>query len=526
MSTPASADAHLRRSAGTIGAFTALSRALGFVRDIIIATAFGTGLAAEAFVVSFRIPNLLRDLVGEGAANAAFVPALTECREKTPDRFWRLVATLFWTMSGILLVLSVLGMLFAEPIVALIAPGFVHSSDPDKFPLTVHLTRVIFPYIFLIGLSALGMGVLNSLKEFKSSAFGPALLNLSLIGAGVWFEKDYGPMALVIGVLVGGVLQLACQIPPLMKRGFHFFPLPGRQAGAGGEGVYTRKIGKLLLPRALGSALYQINVFVDSILASFESFVGPGGQSALYYANRLFQLPLAIFGLALAQALLPTFSTQMVRNDRGGFRLTFVNAVSSLMFIAMPASIGLLVLSRPIIRVLFEHGRFDAYSTSITSSALFFYAFGLLSCCLIKVLVNAFYAMQDTRTPVRTMMIAVGCNIVLSLLLMGPLKIGGLALASTCSATLNCYLLYRQLKRRTGPFDESRMFRAFLKTTLAAGVMGLAVWAYDFWVLEKLWESSHTLQCLALGGGIVGAVLIYFIMALFLRIDEARKIFS
>ncbi len=519
MSTPASTDAHLRKSAGTIGAFTALSRVLGFIRDIIIATVFGTGLAAEAFVVSFRIPNLLRDLVGEGATNAAFVPALTECREKTPERFWRLVATLFWTMTAILFILSVLGVLFAEPIVALIAPGFVNSSDPGKFPLTVQLTRVIFPYIFLIGLSALGMGVLNTLKEFRSSAFGPALLNLSLIAAGLWFEKDYGPMALVVGVLVGGALQLACQVPPLVKRGFRLFP-------AGGEGEYTRKIGRLLLPRAFGSALYQINVFVDSILASFESFVGIGGQSALYYANRLFQLPLAIFGLALAQALLPTFSTQMVRNDRDGFRATFASSVCSLMFIVLPASFGLIVLSRPIVRVLFEHGRFDAYSTSITSSALFFYAFGLLSCCLIKVLVNAFYAMQDTRTPVRTMLVAVAFNIALSLVLMGPLKIGGLALASTLSATLNGALLYRILRKRTGPFDEPRMLRAFVKMALAAGLMALAAWAYNIFVLEQLREASRTLQYLALGGGIVAAIAVYFVAALFLRIDEARKIFS
>jgi len=519
MSTPPSHDRHLIRSAGTIGAFTALSRVLGFVRDIIIATAFGTGLAAEAFVVSFRIPNLLRDLVGEGATNAAFVPALTECREKSPERFWRLAATLFWVMSGILLVLSLLGVLFAEPIVALIAPGFLHSSDPEKFPLTVKLTRVIFPYIFLIGLSALAMGILNSLKEFKSSAFGPALLNLSLITAGIWFEKDYGPMALIVGVLVGGALQLACQIPPLFRRGFRFFP-------AGGEKEYTRKIGRLLLPRAFGSALYQINVFVDSILASFESFVGPGGQSALYYANRLFQLPLAIFGLALAQALLPTFSTQMVRRDLDGFRATFVSSVCSLMFIVLPASFGLIVLSKPIIRVLFEHGRFDAYSTSITSSALFFYAFGLLSCCLIKVLVNAFYAMQDTRTPVRTMLIAVAFNIVLSLLLMGPLKIGGLALASTLSATLNGYLLYTRLRRRSGPFDEPRMLRAFWKMALAAGVMAAAVLAYDALVLERLQDVSRVLQGLAMGAGIAAAVAVYFAASLLLRVEEARKIFS
>src|SRR3990167_948626 len=196
-------------------------------------------------------------------------------------------------------------------------------------------------------------------------------------------------MALVIGVLCGGALQLACQVPPLLKSGFRFTRL-----AFGLEAV--RRIGKLLVPRAFGSALYQVNVLVDSVLASFESIVGAGGQSALYYSNRFFQLPLAIFGLSLAQAILPTFSSQMIRQDIQGFKETFSLAVRSLALVVLPASVGLVVLAKPIIRIVFQHGRFDAYSTQVTSSALFFYAFGLLSCCLIKILVNAFYSMQDT----------------------------------------------------------------------------------------------------------------------------------
>src|SRR3989338_5677198 len=192
-----STDRHLAKSAGTIGALTGVSRVLGFVRDIVIAAALGTGLGAEAFVVSFRIPNLLRDLVGEGATNAAFVPVLTECHEKRRQEFWPLVSTLFFIMTGVLIALSLLGVWFAPQLVRLIAPGFLSSPDSDKFPLAVHLTRVIFPYILLIGLSALAMGVLNSLKEFKSSALGPILLNCSMIAAGYFFEPLYGPMALV-----------------------------------------------------------------------------------------------------------------------------------------------------------------------------------------------------------------------------------------------------------------------------------------------------------------------------------------
>lgn len=514
-----STHAKLARSAGTIGAFTGVSRVLGFVRDLVIAAAFGTGVAAEAFVVSFKIPNLLRDLVGEGATNAAFVPVLTETREKRPAEFWPLVSTLFFAMAGILLALAALGVFFAPAIVRLIAPGFESAADPSKFPLTVELTRVIFPYIFLIGLSALAMGVLHSLGEFSSSAAGPILLNLCMIAAGVFFERAYGPMALVVGVLAGGVLQLAWQVPPLVKAGFRFTPPAARR----GEG---RKIGKLLLPRAFGSALYQINVFVDSILASFEPFVGPGGQSALYYANRLFQLPLAVFGVALAQAILPTFSTQIVRGDTAGFKQTFSVAMRSLVFVSAPATIGLAVLAEPIVRIVFEHGRFDAYSTGITSSALFWYAFGLTSCCFIKILVNGFYAMQDTKTPVRTMFVSVGVNVILSLALMGPLKIGGLALASSLSATLNVALLYVSLRKRVGPLGGRAFAAAAVRMVAAGALMGAFAAAWSRFALDAVRGGPAWLQGAYLAFGILLSVSLYFASSLALGVDEARKLLS
>ncbi len=506
----------LAQSAGIIGGLTGVSRVLGFVRDLVIAAAFGTGIGAEAFVVSFRIPNLLRDLVGEGAANSAFVPVLTECHEKKREDFWSLVSTLFILMTGVLIVLSLLGSLFAPQVVRLIAPGFLNSQDPDKFPLTVHLTRVLFPYILLISLSALAMGVLNSLKEFTSSALGPILLNLSMIVTGYFFEATYGPMALVVGVLCGGALQLACQIPPLVKNGFRVVKPNFRHPA-------VRRIGKLLLPRAFGSALYQVNVFVDSILASFETIVGAGGQSALYYSNRFFQLPLAIFGLSLAQAILPTFSTQMVQRDFRGFKETFSLAVRSLMLIVLPASVGLIVLSESIIRIVFQHGRFDAYSTQITSSALFFYSFGLLSCCLIKILANAFYAMQDTRTPVKTMALSVGLNVVFCLLLMRPLRIGGLTLASTLSATVNMGLLYSRLRKRVGPIDERRILTSFFKIGLASLLMGVVAFFYDHFILKTSGVASRLLQASYLGLGILLSALVYFLLTLLLKIEEIKK---
>ncbi len=509
---------HLARSAGTIGALTALSRVLGFVRDIVIAGAFGTGLGAEAFVVSFKIPNLLRDLVGEGATNSAFVPVMTECHEKRPQDFWKLVSTLCLILSLVLLALTVLGVFFTPQIVALLAPGFLDSADPQKYPLTVKLTRVMFPYIFLIGLSALAMGVLNTLKEFKSSAFGPALLNICIIVAAYFFEPRFGPMALVFGVLLGGVFQLLCQVGPLLKSGFHF-TRPGFEHG------FARKIGKLLLPRAFGSALYQINVFVDSILASFEQWVGAGGQSALYYSNRIFQLPLAILGVSLAQAILPTFSTQIVRGDNEGFKKTLSAALRSLMFLVMPASVGLAVWARPIVRMLFEHGKFNVYSTAITSSALFYYSFGLLSCCFIKIFVNAFYSMQDTRTPVKTMMFAVALNVALSLLFMKSLKIGGLALASSISATVNLGMLYFFLRKKIGPLDEMKIINCFCKTFLAGILMAATAVFYECQALTRVLLFSHMVQSLTLAFGILLCAGVYFMACRLIGVEESRNFF-
>lgn len=509
----------LAESAGTIGGLTGLSRVLGFIRDMVIAAAFGTGVAAEAFVVSFKIPNLLRDLVGEGATNAAFVPVLTECHEKEREAFWGLVSTLFYALSAVLVALVLLGVVFAPGIVNLLAPGFARSEDPQKFPLTVQMTRTMFPYLFLIGLSALAMGVLNALKEFTSSAMGPALLNIALITAGVFYEKTYGPMALVFGVLAGGALQLGCQVPSLVAGGFRLSAPRFGHASVG-------KIARLLVPRALGSAIYQINVFVDSILASFEKIVGVGGQSALYYSNRLFQLPLAVFGIALAQAVLPTFSTQIVRRDIGAFKDTLAVTLRSLVVLALPASVGLLVLSRPMVRIIFEHGRFDAYSTAITSNALFFYALGLLSCCFIKILVNAFYAMQDTRTPVKTMALSVAVNVVLSLCFMRRLGVGGLALASSLSASLNMALLFRALRKRMGPLGGRETARCFARALFCSLLMGGAALVYDRAVLEPHAAAGRITQMALLFAGIAAAAGVYLVSAWVLGVRELRRFFG
>jgi putative peptidoglycan lipid II flippase len=329
----------------------------------------------------------------------------------------------------------------------------------------VHLNRVIFPYLILIGLTAYFMGVLNSLKHFALPAFGPCLMNIALIASIIWLYPRVGIIGLAIGVLLGGALQLLLNIPAMRKKGMSMDLKDGFSHPA------VRRIGKLLVPRMMGTAVYQINIFVDTILASFSSLVGAGGVAALYYANRLIQFPLAIFGLALAQAALPRMSQEFVTNDIGRFKDTLSFSLRVVFLIMLPSSIGLAILGKPIVRILFERGEFTAYSTSITSSAVLFYSIGIFAYGGIKLLVSSFYSMHDTMTPVKTAFAAVIINIIFSLTLVWPLKLGGLALATSISATFNFIALYVLLEKRIGDIGTRQIADSFLRALLASIAM-------------------------------------------------------
>ncbi len=457
----------LIRSTGVIGFATATSRVLGFVRDIVIARFFGTAVYAQAFVIAFRIPNLLRDLIGEGAMNAAFVPVLTdELTKKGKKDFLELAQVIFNILFWVLAFLTVLGVILSPLIVRLIAPGFI--ADKAKFDVTVTLTRFLFPFLLLVGLWAYAMGVLNSLKIFAAPAFGPAALNLSIILCAMWFGEDV--FGLAMGVLAGGLLQLAIQLPPLYMNGWKF-SLTRRFSHP-----KAKSIGRLLLPRALGACVYQVNVFVSTILASLSSIVGDGAVAALYYANRVWQLPLAIFGIALAQAVLPTMSRHVALNDTAKLKETLHFSLNVLLFILIPSTIGLIILAEPITKVLFQRGAFTSYSTGITASALLFYSIGLVACGGIKVLVNAFYSMHDTMTPVKTAIGSLVINVVLNLALMFPMKIAGLALATSISAIFNFVALYILLERRLGDFGRTLIIDTFSRVLSAGLVMGVFLW--------------------------------------------------
>ena len=433
----------LLKSSGIVASGVLASRVLGFLRDVIIARFLGTGLLAEAFFVAQRIPNLLRDLVGEGAANAAIVPVLSEyAHHKTKEEWQECInAVLAWgviVLGGV----TILGMLAAPWIVRLIAPGF--AAKPGELQLTVDLTRIMFPYLILIALTAFQVGILYSLNAFFAPAFGPCLLNLAMI-LSVWVACLFSwPLAYAIsfGVLIGGVWQFWAQMEALRRRGVCWkFPKTLNHEGA-------KQIGRLLVPRLWGSAVYQLNVFVDTFCASLSFIVGDGGIAAIYYANRMIQFPLGVFGYALSSVALPSLSKLVQENDMPRFKSTLFFSLRNLMMVLIPTAIGMVVFSKWIIHVAFERGAFDAYSTSVTSQVMLYAALGLPFFGASRILVSAFYALHDTKTPVKTATICLVVNVVLNVALMFPLKVGGIALASSIASAVNCFLLWNVLNKK------------------------------------------------------------------------------
>lgn len=506
-------DSHrsLIQSTSILALGTLSSRILGFLRDIVLARLLGTGMKADAFFVAFKIPNLFRDLIGEGATNAAVIPVLSEYKEKEQGKaFVDLVSILrVWALI-ILGVMTVLGILLAPFIVRLMAPGFI--DDSEKLSLTVHLTRWLFPYLILIGLTAYSMGVLFTFRSFTAPAFGPCLLNMAMISSALIclrFMKE--PLAgLVWGVLIGGILQLAFQWRAMSRIGIQ----SSRPKTLRHPAVI--RIGRLLIPRMVGAGVYQLTVFIDTFCASLATIVGEGGISAIYYANRIIQCPMGIFSVAMASAVLPTLSGLASKNDVVSLKKTLVFSLENIFFVMCPITIGLLLLSEPIIRIFFQRGEFGLYSTMITASALSYYAIGLFSFGGIKILVTAFHALQDTRTPVKVAALCLVVNAVLNFILMFPMKVGGIALASSVAGTLDFLILFYVLDRRLGGLDPG-LFLYFLKVLAAASLTGIGI----FWCWNHVLFANEIFKFIVLG---IGSVLFYEAVCLLLRVKQAQAV--
>ncbi|MHB8123705.1 MAG: murein biosynthesis integral membrane protein MurJ [Desulfuromonadaceae bacterium] len=503
---------NIARAAGILGSATMLSRIMGMVRDMVVSRLFGAGLATDAFFAAFQIPNMLRRFFAEGALTSAFVPTFSATLTKRGDDKARELANTCFTLLTIIMALVTLaGIILSPLIVSLMFPGF--KAEPGKFELAVLLNRLMFPYIFFISLVALCMGILNTLRHFFTPAISTVFLNISMIVAAlclrVFFEAPI--TALAVGVLIGGCIQLALQIPVLWKKGFPLKP------NFNFNSPEVRSIALLMLPSVFGVGVYYLNIMVSAILASL---LPQGSVSYLYYAQRLFEFPQGIFTVSVAQAVLPSMSRQAAAGDVAAMKETLSFGVRLTLFITIPAMAGLMVCSTPIFSLIFMGGAFD-YQTAVNSaSALLYYSVGLSFVALTRVLAPVFYALKDTRTPVITALITFVINLGLSLVLMGPLKHGGLALATTLSAFCNMLMLLWLLRRKIGSFGGSGIMLTAFKSTAASIPMAAAVW-YLCSFIDWSQAGHKILKGSVLGGSILCGAAIYMLAVKLLRSEEA-----
>ena len=498
----------LIKSTISVGSMTLLSRVLGLARDIIIARFFSASDAADAFFVAFKIPNFLRRLFAEGAFSLAFVPVLSEYRSSYSMAQTRdLIDRVAGTMGFILLLLSVIGVIASPLIIAVFAAGFV--DQPEKFELTADLLRLTFPYILLISMTAMAGGILNTWKHFAVPAFTPVLLNLSMIGCAVWLSPhlDVPIKALGWGVLLAGISQLLFQLPFLYRAGL----LPRPKWGWRHPGV--QKITKLMIPALFGSSVAQINLLFDTFIASF---LVTGSVAWLYYADRLLEFPLGVFGIALATVVLPNLSQAHYREGDNSFNKTLHWAIQLALVIALPATVGLFMLAQPILATLFQYGAFTLSDSMMSAYSLMAYCLGLPAFILIKILANGFYARQDTKTPVRigiqAMCINMALNVIFVLSMLQAEFIAphvGLALATTASAYYNAFRLARELRRDTVLGPPASFATPALKILVSCVVMAAliqfmlpqaAVWGDLRWysrLIELLWLILPAILCYA-----------------------------
>jgi putative peptidoglycan lipid II flippase len=509
----------LARSAGLFGLATMASRILGLVRDQVLAFYFGAGDAMDAFRVAFRIPNLVRDLFAEGAMSAAFVPTFT--RELTTEgkpRAWQLASSVVTALVLATGVLVVLGMLFAEPLVRLYAEGF--EAVPGKIELTVYLARIMTPFLTLVALAAVFMGMLNALGHFFVPALSPAMFNVATIVITVAFvpfadRLGVQPIVLVaIATLVGGLGQLLIQWHPLASEGYRYRPTLD---------VRDPALGRVLLlmgPGTIGMAATQINVFVNTQFASHE---GTGAISWLDYAFRVMYLPIGLFGVSIAAASTPALSRLAAQHETAAMRSTVASAIGLMLALNIPATLGLLALAVPIIALIFEHGRFTSADTAATARALQFYALGLVGYSIVRIISPAFYALHRSRIPVIASIASVVANILLNIVLVRVMGFAGLALGTSIAAILNAAIQLILLRRELGGIEARRITVTFAKATMAAMVMAMATWYFDRWLRDVLPGSAIPLQALRVLAAIFVALGVLSATAWVLRLREFEE---
>lgn len=486
-----------------------ISRVLGYARDVIIYTKFGQNYLTDAYNAAFSIPDFLYFLLVGGALSSAFIPVFSGyIATKKEEDGWIVASTVFNFVMILMIIGITIGFIFTPQLIKMLVPGF----DAKALEYTVLLTRIMFVQSFIMALNGISQGILHSYKHFVSPAIGSILYNFSIIIVGVVLSNKLSIMGFSLGVVFGAFLSLVVQIPALLKVGFRYKPImklthPG-----------VKRIFILILPMLIGLSVTQINLFVNQNLASTLPF---GMISALRAAQRLMQLPIGIFAVAVAVAVFPTMTEQVAKGKMKEFRKTMSLGVRTVIFITLPSAVGLIILRMPIVRAMFEQGEFTAANTQATTYALFFYSLGLIGYSAQQVLNRIFYAVQDTKTPVIAGVVTITINIVLSFILIKPLAQGGLALAYSIAGIVNMLLLLSLLRLKIGKIDGRNMLTSFIKTLFSSLVMGLAVYISmtlienNFNMTLKLAQIVQVLISIGIGA------VVYIIIAKLMKMEEA-----
>jgi putative peptidoglycan lipid II flippase len=509
------------KAAGIIGLAVMCSRLLGLLREQIFAALFGGGAAMDAFTAAFRIPNLLRDLFAEGALSTAFVTTFSKTIARGSDAdAWRL-ANKVATMTALVLgLLCILGMVFSDELVRLLAPGF----DAEKTALTAHLTRIMFPFILLVSLAALVMGMLNAKNVFGVPAMASSFFNMGSIVGGVtlgyWMDPHFGPRALIglaFATVFGGALQLLVQLPSLGRLGYRFRPdFLWRDPG-------VKAILLLMGPAVIAASTTQVNVLVNSM---FASRLGDGAIFWLAIAFRLMQLPLGLFGVALGTVTLPLLSRLVATGRMDAFRTELARAMRLAFLLTIPSMAGLMMLAEPIISVLYQHGKFDAREAAQAAGALRFYAIGLAGYAALKVLVNAFYALERRKTPMLVSFLAVGLNLLFNWIFTFRLGWGhrGLAFSTGCIATFNFLLLYALMEIQLKGLESRRLLRLLGKLAVATAALVAVCAASSRWLLADWQTQAFLTKLAALLGTVTLGGVVFVACGILLHIEELKEL--
>lgn len=487
----------LLKSSTIVSFWTMISRFMGLVRDVVLANLLGASFQADVFLVAQKIPNFLRRLFGEGAFATAFVPVFSEYySNRSQKETVQLLSKVSGTLGGVLAIVTIVGVLGSQGVIAIFGIGFL--DEPEKFNLASDLLKITFPYIFFISLVAMYSSVLNTLNKFAVPAFAPILLNLSIIAAAIVFAPtmEEPTVALAWAIFIAGALQLLLHLPFLWKAGF----LPRPQWAWKDSAV--QRIIKLMIPVIFGASVSQINLLIDTQIASL---LVEGSISWLYYSDRLLEFPLGIFGIAIATVLLPTLSKFFSKKDMEHYSGTLDWGLRMVLMIGIPAAIGLFWLAEPIMITVFQHGAFTEYDSFKAGQSLQAYSSGLIAFMMVKVFLTGFYSRQDTKTPVKIAVVAVVTNIVLNLALFKPFGHVGLAAATSVSAFVNAILLYHFLSK-DNHLKLSRESKLWIgKLVLASGLLLLGLWYTDFSIEQ--WQAWSRMEAIGMISFIIAATI-------------------